>query len=55
MDHNIRTWRKHSGRWEVTHHRGGKRERALYDVSKDFKIFKDRKSADGEEESKRYK
>lgn len=44
-DHNVRTWAKFDGTWDVTHHQE-KRDGYLHDVAKDFRNFPTREAAE---------
>ena len=46
MEHNIRTWAKYNGTWDVTLHSSGTTDGYLHDIAEKFKNFKTREEAE---------
>jgi hypothetical protein len=46
MEHNIRTWAKSNGSWDVTLHSSGRTDGYLHDVAEKFRNFKTREDAE---------
>lgn len=46
IEHQIATWLRFNGTWDVTHKKGDRYNGYLYDIEEDFKNFKTRKEAD---------